>query len=57
MVKKFYFWGIYWHDLDATFMSLVETEPSLRNSAKFKDDVFNEHKKRTFRIARKDIKL
>jgi len=51
------FWGIYRHDIGATFMGVVEGEPRVRDSDKFRDRAFDKDRDRTFPIAGKDIKL
>jgi len=51
------FWGIYRHDVGATFMGVVDGEPRVRDSDKFRDEVFNKDKDRTFRFAGREVKL
>lgn len=51
------FWGIYRHDVGATFMGVVDGEPDVRDSDKFRDKAFDKDRDRTFRIAGREIKL
>lgn len=51
------FWGIYRHDAGATFMGVVEGEPRVRESDKYRDKKFDRNRRHTFNIGGREIDL